>query len=181
MLSSLKLGIFNSKTISTHYFQWYDVIWHQPLVNENVISKRVGIERNELCLMLSNSSRLGKCCRYLNWTKFSAHKNEHQKTFGYFTWLVLGKLSKTLPSAFLKVKEKKSHIQTPKPPFLDFSPLRSSTVRMLCILAAVGAFGCYTPVFFLVNFLLFHWLFEFSPLFLHSRFTASTTATTCKT
>ena len=49
-----------------------------------------------------------------------------------------------------KVKEKKTHIQTPKPPFMDFSPLRSSTVRMLCILAAVGAFGIYTPVFFLV-------------------------------
>lgn len=49
------------------------------------------------------------------------------------------------------MKEKKSHIQTPKPPFLDFSPLRSSTVRMLCILAAIGAFGVYTPVFFLVK------------------------------
>lgn len=52
-----------------------------------------------------------------------------------------------------QVKEKKSHIQTPKPPFLDFSPLRSSTVRMLCILAAIGAFGVYTPVFFLVTIL----------------------------
>ncbi|CRL00633.1 CLUMA_CG013893, isoform A [Clunio marinus] len=54
-----------------------------------------------------------------------------------------------------KVKEKKSHIQTPKPPFVDFSPLRSSTVRMLCILAAIGAFGVYTPVFFL-SFYGFH-------------------------
>ncbi|KAG5674643.1 hypothetical protein PVAND_004597 [Polypedilum vanderplanki] len=48
-----------------------------------------------------------------------------------------------------KVKEKKTHQQTPKQPFMDFSPLRSSTVRMLCILACIGAFGIYTPLFFL--------------------------------
>lgn len=50
-----------------------------------------------------------------------------------------------------QVKEKKTHQQTPKQPFIDFSPLRSSTVRMLCILACIGAFGIYTPLFFLVR------------------------------
>lgn len=62
-------------------------------------------------------------------------------------------LFKFFYSIFIKfnpqMKEKKTHIRTPKPPFLDFSPLKSSSVRMLCILAAIGALGIYTPVFFL--------------------------------
>lgn len=50
-----------------------------------------------------------------------------------------------------QVKEKKTHIRTPKPPFMDFSPLRSSTVRVLCLSAAIAAFGIYTPIFFMVS------------------------------
>lgn len=50
-----------------------------------------------------------------------------------------------------QVKEKKTHQQVPKPPFLDFSPLRSSTVRMLCIVSGFAAFGCYSPIFYLVR------------------------------
>ncbi|XP_065085064.1 monocarboxylate transporter 2-like [Ochlerotatus camptorhynchus] len=48
-----------------------------------------------------------------------------------------------------KVKEKKTHVRTPKPPFLDFTPLKLTPVRMLSISAAVAAFGIYSPVFFL--------------------------------
>ncbi|XP_053692970.1 uncharacterized protein LOC128741289 [Sabethes cyaneus] len=48
-----------------------------------------------------------------------------------------------------KVKEKKTHVRTPKPPFLDFAPLRLPSVRMLSISAAVAAFGIYSPIFFL--------------------------------
>uniref|UniRef100_A0A904MV87 Monocarboxylate transporter n=2 Tax=Culex quinquefasciatus TaxID=7176 RepID=A0A904MV87_CULQU len=48
-----------------------------------------------------------------------------------------------------KVKEKKTHVRTPKPPFLDFSPLKLPSVRMLSISAAVAAFGIYSPIFFL--------------------------------
>ncbi|XP_062705982.1 monocarboxylate transporter 12 isoform X2 [Aedes albopictus] len=48
-----------------------------------------------------------------------------------------------------KVKEKKTHVRTPKPPFLDWTPLKLTTVRMLSISAAVAAFGIYSPVFFL--------------------------------
>jgi hypothetical protein len=83
-----------------------------------------------------------------------------------------------------QVKEKKSHIQTPKPPFLDFSPLRSSTVRMLCILAAIGAFGVYTPVFFLVSSTRLDDFLDLTQRLLASSlcspFTDSTTATTCR-
>lgn len=50
-----------------------------------------------------------------------------------------------------QVKEKKTHIRTPKPPFLDFSPLRSSTVRMLAISTSIAALGIYTPIFFMVK------------------------------
>ncbi|XP_058124041.1 uncharacterized protein LOC131281545 [Anopheles ziemanni] len=48
-----------------------------------------------------------------------------------------------------KVKEKKTHVRTPKPPFLDFTPLKSSSVRMLSISASVAALGVYSPIFFL--------------------------------
>ncbi|XP_058452063.1 uncharacterized protein LOC131430851 isoform X1 [Malaya genurostris] len=48
-----------------------------------------------------------------------------------------------------KVKEKKTHVRTPKPPFLDFTPLKLPSVRMLSISAAVAAFGIYSPIFFL--------------------------------
>uniref|UniRef100_A0ABK8FRK8 Monocarboxylate transporter n=2 Tax=Anopheles gambiae TaxID=7165 RepID=A0ABK8FRK8_ANOGA len=48
-----------------------------------------------------------------------------------------------------KVKEKKTHVRTPKPPFLDFTPLKSSSVRMLSISASVAALGIYSPIFFL--------------------------------
>ncbi|XP_062547904.1 monocarboxylate transporter 2-like isoform X1 [Armigeres subalbatus] len=48
-----------------------------------------------------------------------------------------------------KVKEKKTHVRTPKPPFLDWTPLKLASVRMLSISAAVAAFGIYSPVFFL--------------------------------
>jgi hypothetical protein len=51
----------------------------------------------------------------------------------------------------LQVKEKKTHIHTPKPPFLDFSPIKSSTVRMLMIIASVASIGIYTPIFNLVR------------------------------
>ncbi|XP_031623034.1 monocarboxylate transporter 1-like [Contarinia nasturtii] len=48
-----------------------------------------------------------------------------------------------------KVKEKKTHIRTPKPPFLDFSPFKSSTVRMLIICSSIASFGSYAPLFFM--------------------------------
>ncbi|XP_055684488.1 monocarboxylate transporter 12 [Lutzomyia longipalpis] len=48
-----------------------------------------------------------------------------------------------------KVKEKKTHIRTPKPPFLDFTPCKSSTVRILIISASVAALGIYTPIFYM--------------------------------
>ena len=87
---------------------------------------------------------------------FSQLLHSYFYTFFSFFYLLITKIIITK-----KVKEKKTHIQTPKPPFMDFSPLRSSTVRMLCILAAVGAFGIYTPVFFLVCLnVLFHIIFR---------------------
>ncbi|KAJ6645744.1 Monocarboxylate transporter 2 [Pseudolycoriella hygida] len=48
-----------------------------------------------------------------------------------------------------KVKEKKTHIRTPKPPFIDFSIFKSSTVRMFMIFSSIASFGIYTPIFFL--------------------------------
>lgn len=50
-----------------------------------------------------------------------------------------------------KVKEKKTHIQTPKPPFLDFTAFRSSTVRMFIAVTSTAALGIYAPIFFLVR------------------------------
>lgn len=49
----------------------------------------------------------------------------------------------------LQVKEKKTHIRTPKPPFMDFSPFKSSTVRMLIICSSIASFGSYAPLFFM--------------------------------
>ncbi|XP_063702395.1 uncharacterized protein LOC134832336 [Culicoides brevitarsis] len=48
-----------------------------------------------------------------------------------------------------KVKEKKTHIRTPKPPFMDFSPLKSTSVQMMSLSAAMAAYGIYTPIFFM--------------------------------
>lgn len=50
---------------------------------------------------------------------------------------------------FRQVKEKKTHIRTPKPPFIDFSPFKSSTVRMLIICSSIASFGSYGPLFFM--------------------------------
>lgn len=47
------------------------------------------------------------------------------------------------------MKLKKTHVQTPKPPFIDFAPLKSSSVQILCLIAGIGALGIYTPIFFL--------------------------------
>lgn len=48
-----------------------------------------------------------------------------------------------------QVKEKKTHIRTPKPPFIDFSIFKSSTVRMFILFSSVASFGIYTPIFFM--------------------------------
>lgn len=50
---------------------------------------------------------------------------------------------------FSQVKEKKTHIRTPKPPFIDFSLFKSSTVRMFILFSSVASFGIYTPIFFM--------------------------------
>lgn len=47
------------------------------------------------------------------------------------------------------MKEKKTHIRTPKQPFMDFSPFKSSTVRMLFICSSIASFGSYAPLFFM--------------------------------
>jgi hypothetical protein len=54
-----------------------------------------------------------------------------------------------------KVKEKKGHVTTEKPPFFDFSPLRIRTVQILLMSSATGAVGLYTPIFYLVSFATF--------------------------
>lgn len=53
-------------------------------------------------------------------------------------------------AAYFQVKEKKTHIRTPKPPFMDFAPLKTTPVRVLCASAAIAAFGIYSPIFFMV-------------------------------
>lgn len=45
------------------------------------------------------------------------------------------------------MKEKKTHIRTPKPPFLDFTPIHSRTLQWLMLATAVAAIGIYTPMF----------------------------------
>lgn len=47
------------------------------------------------------------------------------------------------------MKEKKTHIRTPKPPFIDFSPFKSSTVRMFVTCSSIASLGAYTPIFLL--------------------------------
>ncbi|GLV34501.1 hypothetical protein CBL_09749 [Carabus blaptoides fortunei] len=48
-----------------------------------------------------------------------------------------------------KVKEKKTHSKTKKPPLFDFSPLRSRSLRVLMMACSTAALGLYTPVFYL--------------------------------
>lgn len=50
-----------------------------------------------------------------------------------------------------KMKEKKTHVKTKKPPMFDFSPLRSRGLRFLLIANALSAFGIYAPIFYLVE------------------------------
>lgn len=48
-----------------------------------------------------------------------------------------------------KIKDKNK--QDDKPPFLDFSTLKSKTVRILLISTGISAFGVNTPIFYLVR------------------------------
>lgn len=48
-----------------------------------------------------------------------------------------------------KIKDKNK--QDDKPPFLDFSTLKSKTVRILLISTGISAFGINTPIFYLVH------------------------------
>ncbi|XP_063916201.1 monocarboxylate transporter 2-like isoform X2 [Zophobas morio] len=49
-----------------------------------------------------------------------------------------------------KMKEKKTHSQTKKPPMFDFTPLKSHGLRILMIACAFAALGIYGPIFYLV-------------------------------
>lgn len=61
-----------------------------------------------------------------------------------------------------KIKEKKGHRKTEKPPLLDFSPLKIRAVQILLLSSGTAAFGIYTPVFYLVrNSLEFHYIIIF--------------------
>lgn len=62
--------------------------------------------------------------------------------------------------AILHLKNQKRKIKDKNkvddgPPFLDFSTLKSKTVRILIISTAVSAFGINTPIFYLVSFLFY--------------------------
>ncbi|KAK6628228.1 hypothetical protein RUM43_002040 [Polyplax serrata] len=48
-----------------------------------------------------------------------------------------------------KIKEKKGHRKTEKPPLLDFSSLKIRAVQVLLLSSGTAAFGIYTPVFYL--------------------------------
>lgn len=48
-----------------------------------------------------------------------------------------------------KIKDKNK--QDDKPPLLDFSTLKSKTVRILLISTGISAFGINTPIFYLVS------------------------------
>lgn len=50
-----------------------------------------------------------------------------------------------------KMKEKKSHANTKKPPMFDFTPLRSRGLRVLLVASATGALGIYSPIVYLVS------------------------------
>lgn len=52
-----------------------------------------------------------------------------------------------------KIKEKKGHRKTEKPPLLDFSPLKIRAVQILLLASGTAAFGVYTPFFYLVSLL----------------------------
>ncbi|RZB40804.1 monocarboxylate transporter 2, partial [Asbolus verrucosus] len=49
-----------------------------------------------------------------------------------------------------KMKEKKTHAKTKKPPMFDFTPLKSRGLRVMMVACASGALGIYAPVFYLV-------------------------------
>lgn len=48
-----------------------------------------------------------------------------------------------------KIKDKNRHDD--RPPFLDFTTLRSKTVRILLVSTGISAFGINTPIFYLVS------------------------------
>jgi len=48
-----------------------------------------------------------------------------------------------------KIKDKNRHDD--RPPFLDFTTLRSKTVRILLVSTGISAFGINTPIFYLVR------------------------------
>lgn len=50
-----------------------------------------------------------------------------------------------------KIKDKNRHDD--RPPFLDFTTLRSKTVRILLVSTGISAFGINTPIFYLVSLL----------------------------
>jgi hypothetical protein len=50
---------------------------------------------------------------------------------------------------FLQVKDKEKREE--KPPFIDYSCLRSKTVQILLLSSAFTAFGMYNPLFSLVS------------------------------
>ena len=59
-----------------------------------------------------------------------------------------------LKSQKRKIKNKdkeKSKIQDDRPPYFDFLPLRSKTVKLLLASIALGSFGLFTPVFLMVS------------------------------
>nr|CAH7727754.1 unnamed protein product [Callosobruchus chinensis] len=49
-----------------------------------------------------------------------------------------------------KMKEKKTHVKSTKPPMFDFSPLKSRGLRVLMMSCACAALGIYAPIFYLV-------------------------------
>lgn len=58
--------------------------------------------------------------------------------------------------AILHLKNQKRKIKDKnkddRPPFFDFSTLRSKTVRILLVSTGISAFGINTPIFYLVRF-----------------------------
>ncbi|XP_076275366.1 monocarboxylate transporter 2-like [Rhynchophorus ferrugineus] len=49
-----------------------------------------------------------------------------------------------------KMKEKKTHSKSKKPPMFDFSPLKSRGLRIIMLACGFGALGIYAPIFYLV-------------------------------
>jgi hypothetical protein len=61
--------------------------------------------------------------------------------------------------AILHLKNQKRKIKDKnkvddRPPFFDFSTLRSKTVRILLVSTGISSFGINTPIFYLVSYLL---------------------------